>query len=412
MINSRDSTAAYLVAALVVAGFFAVLAMLLFGSAKPTIDAAGFMVTVVACAFLAVVFFWFGSSVGSRAKDDILSGAVQQPTAPPSSPGGAGKANPALAVPSVQMPPAPPGVPPAAGMASHTLTGAMSTFGGADDTGVSPSEGLALCEPGEVGKFPGLFLTAQPAGTTGLARRLDPKSHYIACRWDYSETPRAYLQGISVTVTNPKNGKSLAARPIDWGPNERTTRIADLSPGLAADLGLATNDICKVALPLPLRGSVPVATVSSVEPPWLVAARAEIGFHEVGDNRGIQKYADLAGYGVDGEPWCSIFAGAMLRKAGIPIIGANAMAQSWTAAPCVTKIDLPQAGDLAVFERGARGSGLGHVGFYIGDAGGGRIQVLGGNEDDQVEIATYATAASNFRLLGYYRPVGDQPKVM
>ncbi len=115
------------------------------------------------------------------------------------------------------------------------------------DQGVSPSEGLALCEPSEVGKFEGYFLPEQPPGTTGLARRLDPNSHYIAMRWDYSKTSRSYLQGISVQVS--ANGKTLPARPIDWGPNENTGRICDMSPGLASALGLQTDNTCSVTLP-------------------------------------------------------------------------------------------------------------------------------------------------------------------
>jgi hypothetical protein len=132
-------------------------------------------------------------------------------------------------------------------LATGTLTGRMSVFGGPNDTGVQPDEGLALCEPAEVDKFPGLFLPAQPPGTTGLARRLDPSKLYIACRWDYKATPRAFLQHSAVTIT--ANGKTLSAQPIDWGPNEKTGRICDMSPGLAAALGLKTDDTCTVTIP-------------------------------------------------------------------------------------------------------------------------------------------------------------------
>ncbi len=127
------------------------------------------------------------------------------------------------------------------------LAGKMSIFGGPSDSGVAPDEGLALVEAGEVDKFAGFFLPDQPPGTTGLARRLDPKSFYLACRWNYKMTPRAFLQGISVAVT--ANGKTLQARPIDWGPNENTGRIADLSPGLADALGLKTDDTCAIVIP-------------------------------------------------------------------------------------------------------------------------------------------------------------------
>jgi hypothetical protein len=131
--------------------------------------------------------------------------------------------------------------------AGTTLSGKMSTFGGPNDTGVAPDEGLALCEPHEVDKFPGIFLPEQPPGTTGLARRLDPSSHYIACRWDYNVTSRSFLQSISVKVS--AKGRTLDARPVDWGPNANTGRITDLSPGLATALGLQTDDVCQVTIP-------------------------------------------------------------------------------------------------------------------------------------------------------------------
>jgi hypothetical protein len=130
---------------------------------------------------------------------------------------------------------------------SATYTGKMSTFGGPNDAGVSPSEGLALCEPHEVDMFDGYFLSLQPRGTTGLARRLDPSSYYIAMRWDYDVTSRSYLQSIRVDVS--ANGKRHLARPIDWGPAEDTGRICDLSPGLAEALGLDTDDVCTIEVP-------------------------------------------------------------------------------------------------------------------------------------------------------------------
>jgi hypothetical protein len=109
-----------------------------------------------------------------------------------------------------------------------TFTGTMSTFGGPDDTGVDPDEGLALVEPSEIDLFDGYFLPRQPPGTTGLARKLDPSSFYIAMRWDYEATPRSYLQTIMVYVS--ANGRQHRARPVDWGPNTKTGRICDLSP--------------------------------------------------------------------------------------------------------------------------------------------------------------------------------------
>jgi len=133
---------------------------------------------------------------------------------------------------------------------SLTLTGKMSTFGGPADTGVSEAEGLALIEPSQLPQFSDYFLPQQPPGTTGLARRLNPDASYIACRWDYDVTSKSYLRGIKVKVSNTVTGQSEMAQPIDKGPDVRTGRVADLSPGLARRLGLTTDQTCTVVIPL------------------------------------------------------------------------------------------------------------------------------------------------------------------
>jgi hypothetical protein len=146
-----------------------------------------------------------------------------------------------------------------AGGATITITGKMSTFGGPDDTGVGKDEGLSLFEPTDVQANPDLFLPAQPNGTTGLARRLDPQAKYLACRWNEAITPKSFLKlnTTLVTVTNPANNKSEKARPADTGPNADTGRVADLSPGLAQALGLNTNDTCRVEIPTPAGAQLP-----------------------------------------------------------------------------------------------------------------------------------------------------------
>src|SRR5690349_7133021 len=151
------------------------------------------------------------------------------------------------------------GAPASAGGASITLDGKMSTFGGPGDTGVRPDEGLSLIDASDVAANPDLFLPAQPPGTTGLARRLNPQASYLACRWDLSATPKSFLRTIKVKVTNPANKKSADARPADTGPAIATGRIADLSPGLAATLGLKTDKTCRVAIPLPAGAGTPPA---------------------------------------------------------------------------------------------------------------------------------------------------------
>jgi len=128
------------------------------------------------------------------------------------------------------------------------ITGKVSSFGGPLDTGVAPDEGLAFID--EISDQPALFLPAQPAGTTGLARRLDPAVDYVACRWDYERTPRDMLLREMAWVGYP-GGRGYRAYPADWGPHVDTNRVADISPGLMERLGMVTDDTVRVIFPCP-----------------------------------------------------------------------------------------------------------------------------------------------------------------
>lgn len=138
------------------------------------------------------------------------------------------------------------------------VEGKMSTFGGPLDFGMKPDEGLALFSKPDLEdpKYAYLFLPAPPPGTSGLGRRLNPNKFYFACRWNYSDTPKEFLRRSLACVENPKNGRMVDARPVDWGPHERTGRVADLSPGLAAALGLNTDDIVRITISA--RRAIPV----------------------------------------------------------------------------------------------------------------------------------------------------------
>ena len=139
-------------------------------------------------------------------------------------------------------------------------TGKMSVFGGPADEGVGPDEGLALVGPADLGIwwYSCLFLPESPAGTTGLARRLNPRAFYLAMRWDYALYPKLFLRKTFVKLTNPANELYVFARPVDFGPGDgsmidgqptqNTGRIADLSPGAANALGLQTDNVVRCEL--------------------------------------------------------------------------------------------------------------------------------------------------------------------
>jgi N-acetylmuramoyl-L-alanine amidase len=130
------------------------------------------------------------------------------------------------------------------------LSGKCSQFGGPADQGVSEDEGLAFIY--NVEDAPQLFLPYQPEGTTGLARRLNPFIHYVACRWDYSLTTTDMLLREMVLVRR-EGGPELTAFAADWGPHPDTDRVADLSPGLMEDLGLKTDDQVEIIFPAPAK---------------------------------------------------------------------------------------------------------------------------------------------------------------
>lgn len=154
------------------------------------------------------------------------------------------------AITGISTPVAPEGLPPKPEPPPTNYfiaTGKVSNFGGPEDTGVSPTEGLAFIS--SVEQAPHLFLPYQPPGTSGLARRLNPYIHYVACRWDYDKTPKSMMTRYTATVRSLKTGIVLKAFPADWGPHEDTGRIADISPGLMEDLGITTDDEVEVTFP-------------------------------------------------------------------------------------------------------------------------------------------------------------------
>ena len=139
-------------------------------------------------------------------------------------------------------------------------------------------------------------------------------------------------------------------------------------------------------------------------PFWLKAAWNEIGTRELPENRGpaIRKYIALAHAGEEGDPWCAIFANAMLESSGIKGTR-SASSQSFRHDDNFIKLDGPALGALAVFYRNGRDSGLGHVGFYCGERGG-SVWTLGGNEGDMVQIEMMAKDSGRFGLFGYWWP--------
>jgi uncharacterized protein (TIGR02594 family) len=125
---------------------------------------------------------------------------------------------------------------------------------------------------------------------------------------------------------------------------------------------------------------------------------------ELPENRGpaIRRYIALAHCGAEGDPWCAVFANAMLESAGIRGTR-SALARSFERDPNFVKLAGPALGCIVTCWRGVQAKGLGHVGFYNGEHNG-FISTLGGNESDMVRVEDLRTHGSTFGLSGYYWP--------
>jgi uncharacterized protein (TIGR02594 family) len=121
-------------------------------------------------------------------------------------------------------------------------------------------------------------------------------------------------------------------------------------------------------------------------PPWFKIAREEErrGVEEFSgagqDNPRIVAYLQSTTYPdediTDEVRWCAAFVNWCIKKAGLKGTN-NAGAASW--ARWGKKLDHPRLGCIVVLDH--------HVGFYAGDAGGGRFQLLGGNQSNSVNTS-------------------------
>jgi uncharacterized protein (TIGR02594 family) len=142
-----------------------------------------------------------------------------------------------------------------------------------------------------------------------------------------------------------------------------------------------------------------------VEPRWITNGVKDLGFHETGKNLGIDKFIKQANCGKLGDPWCAIWTNAKLEQSDVPGTR-SASSQSFRKHKNFVKLEKPALGALAVYTRGKPNSGLGHVGFYIGETST-QVLTLGGNESDAVR----KQFEPKTRLVGYFWPKSvDLPK--
>lgn len=136
-------------------------------------------------------------------------------------------------------------------------------------------------------------------------------------------------------------------------------------------------------------------------PYHVLIALKDYGVTEIaGDehNDRILEYNRVAGFSfVDDETaWCSIYLNYVAKMSGLPRSG-SALARSWLNVGM--PVDNPLLGDVVVFSRG-NSSWQGHVGLFINYSEDKKyIYVLGGNQNNGVNIMAYRSD----RLLGFRR---------
>ena len=180
-----------------------------------------------------------------------------------------------------------------------------------------------------------------------------------------------------------------------------TTPVPASTPPLAAPppapAPIPWDDLLKKALAAVPKPPPAPSTAPGV-PLWYTLGLKDVGFHEVGDNRGIETFITQAHVGSPGDPWCAIWVNAKLEQAGVTGTR-SASSQSVTTNPNFISINSGVVGCIVVFWRGSKSSGLGHVGFYVSETAT-SINTLGGNESDAVR----QQLEPKVKLRGYWGP--------
>lgn len=134
---------------------------------------------------------------------------------------------------------------------------------------------------------------------------------------------------------------------------------------------------------------------------WMKVALEHIGTKEI---KGPKHSSTIVGWlnrlgawwDSDEVPWCGVYVAAVMALSGIPYPRLYMRAKEWLS--WGKKISVPVYGCVVVFGR----TGGGHVGFVVGLDKSGNLLVLGGNQNDEVNVRAFPVS----RVLGYRIPTG------
>lgn len=139
-----------------------------------------------------------------------------------------------------------------------------------------------------------------------------------------------------------------------------------------------------------------------MEPAWITEARKYVGTREIRgprhEPRILAWWRSVFRGGIhdDETPWCSAFVGAMFEAVGVRSTRFES-AKSWeTWGQALAR---PVFGCVVTFWRPGGG---GHVGFLLGQDMQGNLLVLGGNQEDEVNVRAFSPR----RVTSYRWPTG------
>ncbi|KAJ8740042.1 TIGR02594 family protein [Aeromonas veronii] len=143
---------------------------------------------------------------------------------------------------------------------------------------------------------------------------------------------------------------------------------------------------------------------------WIDEARKFLGLREIKGSQHAQAILDMwkaikrGGIKDDETPWCAAFVGACLERVGIQ---STRFESAKSYLDWGTKLNAPVLGCVVVFTR----TGGGHVGFVVGKSPTGNLLVLGGNQDDAVNVREFPLSRNpSYRWpLNEPLPVSDLP---
>lgn len=131
---------------------------------------------------------------------------------------------------------------------------------------------------------------------------------------------------------------------------------------------------------------------------------------ENGSNTNITALWDEIGYVgsnfADSTAWCAVFVGATLKRSKCKYIK-TASSQAYKNYGIEVSLDKIKLGDVVVFFRKGKNSGFGHVGFYAGSHTETTIDILGGNQGDNLTVKTFklANESRGWGLRSIRRPI-------